>query len=329
MGKPSAEKKDRYFGLHHYMLKTDAWKALSAAARAVYIQIGLRYDGFNNGRISFSVRDAASECGLAKDTASRAFKELGDLGFIEETRHGSLSRKTRIASEWRLTAFKCDLTGSLKTCLFMQRGAQARDHRQLRSRPQASRGEHVGLSQTTPSAVLNDGRECPKRRYSPSQTTPSALPECPKRRPVEAVFGGPPVLNDGTHIIYQSVVSSDEAAQALADDPPTPRLTPPPAPPSPLVLWAEFSPSKLRRPASVGAALPRKPDANAIVEPIDGVYLIGGRRIEVLDQTALRNVARLADLQERPAQRTTLPSNAQRAGLARLTVDALTATPGT
>jgi hypothetical protein len=204
MGKQSAEKKDRYFGLHHYMLKTDAWKALSAAARAVYIQIGLRYDGFNNGRISFSVRDAASECGLAKDTASRAFKELVDLGFIEETRHGSLSRKTRIASEWRLTAFKCDLTGSLKTCLFMQRGAQARDHRQSRSRPQASGGRRVSLS----------------------QTTPRASPECPKRRPIEPIFGGPPVPNDGTHIIYQSVVSSDEAAQALADDALTPPTNP-------------------------------------------------------------------------------------------------------
>jgi hypothetical protein len=36
--------------------------------------------------------------------ALRAFKELIALGFIEETRHGSLNRKTRVASEWRLTA---------------------------------------------------------------------------------------------------------------------------------------------------------------------------------------------------------------------------------
>ena len=235
MAQQRAEKKDRYFVLHHYMLKTDAWKALSAAARAVYIQIGLRYDGFNNGKISFSVRDAASECGLAKDTASRAFKELLDLGFIEETRHGSLSRKTRIASEWRMTAFKCDLTGSLKTCLFMQRGAQARDQRQSRSRPQASGGQRVSLSQTTPSAVLNDGRECPKRRYSLSQTTPSASPECPKRRPVEPVFGGPPVPNDGTHIIYQSVVSSEvtpDRRQTTTAGAPTPAGSSPIAAPA-------------------------------------------------------------------------------------------------
>jgi DNA-binding transcriptional regulator YhcF (GntR family) len=147
-------RKDRYFVLHHYMLKTDAWRALSAPARAVYVQIGFRYNGCNNGRIAFSVRDAATECNLAKGTASRAFKELVDLGFIQETRHGGLSRKTRIASEWRMTAFKCDLTGALKTCLFMQRTEAARTRR---------------LSQTRASA-------CPKRGPRVSQKTTQPVP---------------------------------------------------------------------------------------------------------------------------------------------------------
>ena len=101
----------RYFQLHHSMLKSDAWRALTAPARAVYIQLGLRYNGSNNGKIPCSAREAASECNLARNTILRAFKELISLGFVEETRHGSLSRKTRIASEWRLTAFRCDLTG--------------------------------------------------------------------------------------------------------------------------------------------------------------------------------------------------------------------------
>lgn len=139
MAKNRKEGQDSYFQLHHYMLKTDAWKALSAAARAVYIQLGARYKGSNNGKIAFSVRDAAEECGLAKDTANRAFKELIALGFIEETNHGSLSRKTRIASEWRLTAFRCDLTASPKICTFMHRGQQARDGRLARARPQSGR----------------------------------------------------------------------------------------------------------------------------------------------------------------------------------------------
>ena len=45
----------------------------------------------------------------------------------------------------------------------------------------------------TPEPVPNDGRECPKRR------------------PVKANLGGPPVPKDGTHIIYQ-VGSAAEAA---------------------------------------------------------------------------------------------------------------------
>jgi hypothetical protein len=207
----AAEHHDRYFQVHHFMAKTDAWRALTAPARAVYIQIGLRYNGGNNGKIPYSVRDAASECILAINTASRAFKELIALGFIEETRHGGLSRKTRVASEWRLTAFKCNLTNSPKSCLFMQRGEQARAYRQSRSRPQAGRR----LSQTTisqePEPVSNDGRDCIKRRSVDSklyQTTISQNSECLKRRSVKPVFGGSPVSNDGRDCIKRRSVDS-------------------------------------------------------------------------------------------------------------------------
>jgi hypothetical protein len=303
------ERKDRYFQVHHYMMKTDAWRALSAAARAVYLQIGLRYDGFNNGKIAYSVRDAAAECDMNKDTAGRAFKELAARGFIEETRHGGLSRKTRVASEWRLTAFKCDLTGALKTCAFMHRGGpEFSSHTPLKG------GRLPG--KTYPLPVRNKRRECPKIGDSLSETKHPETADCPKIGDTQADFGPEPVRKQGTHIVYQSVVSSDEATQAPADD----ALTPPPAPPSPLVLWAAFSPSAPRQPASVVAAAPRNPDPAAIVEPIDGVYLIGGRRVEVLDRTQ-RNAARRADFHDRPAQRTALPSNALHADYAQQTVD--------
>jgi hypothetical protein len=195
----AAEHHDRYFQLHYFMLKTDAWRALSAPARAIYIQIGFRYNGGNNGRISYSVRDAASECLLAINTASRAFKELADLGFIEETRHGGLSRKTRVASEWRLTAFKCDLTGAFKSVLFMHRGEMARAYRQSRSGPQDGRRPSQTTISQEPEPVSKDGRDCLKRRSVDSklyQTTISQNPECLKRRSVEPVFGGSPVSND-------------------------------------------------------------------------------------------------------------------------------------
>jgi hypothetical protein len=212
MSKKGKDGKDaRYFALHHFMLKTDAWKALSAGARAVYVQLGLRYTGYNNGKIACSVRDAATECNLARNTASKAFRELIDLGFIEETRHGSLSRKTRLASEWRLTAFGCDLTGSLKSTLFLHRGALARERR---------------LSQTRASAVANEGRECLKRLSPMAQTRASESSEWLKRGPVKPVFGGSPVANEGTHIDYHALSAAErrgavEAPEALASPHPS------------------------------------------------------------------------------------------------------------
>ena len=207
MGKKQQDKPDRYFKLFHYMMETDAWKVLSANARAVYLQIGLRYNGFNNGRLALSVRDAAKECGLARNTAGRCFKELIDCGFIEETRHGGLSRKTRVASEWRLTAFRCDLTGALTSRLFMQRGARARDNRLPRSRPQTGRR----LSQTTLASVANDGTACRKRRHSKSASVANDGTD-------EPVLGGSPVANDGTHIVYHVGGKNLEADAPGGDD---------------------------------------------------------------------------------------------------------------
>jgi Helix-turn-helix domain len=195
--KHDKERNDRYFQLHHYMLKTDAWKALSAAAVRVYIQIGDRYNGANNGKLAFSVRDAAEECNLNKDTAGRAFKELVDRGFIEETRHGGISKKTRLASEWRLTAFKCDLTGALKTCAFMHRGGP-----EFSSYTPQKRGRETG--KTYPSPVRNNSRECPKKGDTLSELIADESPECPKQGDTQADFEHSTVRNKGTHIVYQS-----------------------------------------------------------------------------------------------------------------------------
>jgi hypothetical protein len=213
MSRKNKESNDRYLQLHHFMLKTEAWLALSAPARAVYIQIGFRYNGANNGKIAYSVRDAASECDINKDTASRAFKELVARGFIEERRHGALSKKTRIASEWRLTAYKCDLTGEFKTCAFMHRGGP--EHSGYT--PQ-KRGPLPGTSR--PSPVRINSRECPKKLPSLSELTPVDAAECPKRLPSRADFEPPPVRNNYPHIVYQS--RGTDSATLLP--PPIPRI---------------------------------------------------------------------------------------------------------
>jgi hypothetical protein len=142
---------------------------------------------------------------LRQGHASRAFKELVDRGFIEETRHGGLSKKTRYASEWRLTAFKCDLTGSLKTCAFMQRGGS-----EYSSHAPQRRGPSPGALR--PSPVRINYRECPKKLPTLSETTPDEAPECPKQLPTQADFEPSPVRNNYPHIIYQ-VLGTDTAAR--------------------------------------------------------------------------------------------------------------------
>jgi len=201
--KQDKERNDRYFQLHHYMLRTDAWQALSAAAVRVYIQIGSRYNGANNGKLAFSVRDAAAECNLAINTAMRALRELVDLGFIEETRHGGLSKKTRIASEWRLTAFKCDLTGSLKTCAFMHRGDIARAYRANYQRP--------GLSQTRSASVSKEITACLKRGADMTPSVSNEITDTP-------LLGPSPVSNEVTHIVYQSL-GTDSTAKGSPERP--------------------------------------------------------------------------------------------------------------
>jgi hypothetical protein len=201
--KQDKERNDRYFQLHHYMLRTDAWQALSAAAVRVYIQIGSRYNGANNGRLAFSVRDAAAECNLAINTAMRALRELVDLGFIEETRHGGLSKKTRIASEWRLTAFKCDLTVSLKTCAFMHREDIARAYRANYQRPD--------LSQTRSASVSKEITACLKRVADMSPSVSNEITDTP-------LLGPSPVSNEVTHIVYQSL-GTDSTAKGSPERP--------------------------------------------------------------------------------------------------------------
>lgn len=107
-----------YVKLANYLLDSQAYLSLTPAARAVYIQLRRRFNGSNNGYIGFSVRDAAAEVKIAKDTATRAFKELQEKGFIRCREKGSFNFKKLHASEWILTQEKYN--GQLPTKDFMR-----------------------------------------------------------------------------------------------------------------------------------------------------------------------------------------------------------------
>jgi hypothetical protein len=101
---------ERYVRLTYGMMQTKAWQSLDGNARAIYVELAMHYRGNNNGSVGLSVRQAARSIQVSNDTGARAMIALQDRGFIVATSKGRFNRQ-RHATEWRLTEFKCDLTG--------------------------------------------------------------------------------------------------------------------------------------------------------------------------------------------------------------------------
>jgi hypothetical protein len=112
----------KHVRLYSWLLNSPAYLSLSPAARAVLIETANAYDGYNNGRIGLSVRRAAKRCRIAPGTAAQAFKDLEERGFIDCMTKGGFNRKSRHASEWRLTFWPCNVTGELSSKRFMNWG---------------------------------------------------------------------------------------------------------------------------------------------------------------------------------------------------------------
>ena len=117
----SRDHQPRHVRIHHYMMETPAWKSLGVTERAMYVDIASRYAGLgsNNGRIHYSVREAAERLRIGKSTAARALEILADRGFIVAEKRGAFSLKARHASEWRLTEFASDIGSDFATKEFV------------------------------------------------------------------------------------------------------------------------------------------------------------------------------------------------------------------
>lgn len=126
MKKPLRNKRreGHFVMLHAVLLNSLAYRSLSCPARALLVEIALAYNGRNNGTIGLSVRRAAGRCNIAAGTAKCAFEDLQEHGLIECVTKGGFNRKTRHASEWRLTFHKCDVTGDLPSKAFNNWGKE-------------------------------------------------------------------------------------------------------------------------------------------------------------------------------------------------------------
>src|SRR6516165_8499753 len=110
-----SDKAPRHIRLYHWMTDSPAWRDLNAVARAIYCEMAKRYNGSNNGRIPYSIREAVDQLHIGKMTAWRATESLVDHGFCVPIQRGAFSLKKRHATEWRLTEFPCDVRHSVSS----------------------------------------------------------------------------------------------------------------------------------------------------------------------------------------------------------------------
>jgi hypothetical protein len=104
----------RYVSLKEHMLACQAWRSLDSNSKMLYAELARRYRGpnSNNGRIAYSVREAARALSISRATAQRCFEKLIDRGFTKIGKRSGFSMKGRVATEWLLSEFPDDTTAS-------------------------------------------------------------------------------------------------------------------------------------------------------------------------------------------------------------------------
>ena len=101
---------ERFIALPHALVNSDRWKALHPGAVVLLLQIWTRFNGRNNGEISFSQREAETMFGWGSHTAVRRFAELQEAGFLVAVEQGSFNRRAGVrgqrATTWSIPQAK-------------------------------------------------------------------------------------------------------------------------------------------------------------------------------------------------------------------------------
>ena len=192
MSKSNKEKAPRHVRLYHWFLKGDAWRSLSPNARAIYVEIVERYNGTNNGRISFSIREGADLLHIGKNAAAKALLVLQERGFIVATKRGgfNLRYKDQMATEWRLTEFSSDIDATFATKDFMKwTGPEKQNTVAVRGQTLPARGQSGTCERTV---VAEMSRMGSRERTVEAQKSPVLSPD----RYACSIPGGGPSKRD-------------------------------------------------------------------------------------------------------------------------------------
>ena len=112
---------EKFLAIFRHTYRTDAWRALKPADRVLYLVLLMRYDGFNNGRITLSQRDAATDMNVAnRKTVAASFRALEEHGFIKTVVPSGFNRKDRVAGVFSLTEYRDDRKGEPPAKTYME-----------------------------------------------------------------------------------------------------------------------------------------------------------------------------------------------------------------
>ena len=92
MGKrPASRSKGKggqYFQLPHTLLNSPMWAGLPFSAKALFLEFGAQYNGYNNGDLHCAWSLLKKRGWRSSATLAKAKKKLLDVGLIHETRSG-------------------------------------------------------------------------------------------------------------------------------------------------------------------------------------------------------------------------------------------------
>ena len=92
-----------HMAIPFFVWDSSAMRDCDAVSRVVFLEILRRFNGFNNGRISLSVREAAEKAKVSIATANKKIHNLVKLGFVIITRNSGFNMKCRTAREFEIT----------------------------------------------------------------------------------------------------------------------------------------------------------------------------------------------------------------------------------
>lgn len=92
---------------YQWEIKSAAYRSLKPSARALLVEFKALFNGFNNGELFLSVREAAKRIGCGKNLAAELIEQLRDRGFIRPNEVGAFNMKAAAgggkATSWILT----------------------------------------------------------------------------------------------------------------------------------------------------------------------------------------------------------------------------------